>query len=265
MTRLVGQNIGETLVPVNRTRIQLCGNLIAHVNGSRIDRALPSRQGRLLFAYLVAQRHSSSTREDLLEAVWGDHLPNAADAALNSLLAKVRAAVGSDAIVGKHDLQLVLPSDAWIDLEAAKQALHRAESAVSLQDWTDAWAASRIALHIALRTFMPGYEAHWIEEIRRNLQELLLRAHECVAATGLALGGPELPSADRSVRALMKMAPYRESGYRLAMQVLAKQGNVAEALLTYESLRQLLSRDLGAAPAQATQLLHRQLLKGMTA
>ena len=61
---------------------------------------------------------------------------------------------------------------------------------------------------------------------------------------------------------MIKLAPYRESGYRFLMEVLAVQGNVAEALLTYEQLRRLLREDLGAAPGPATQALHKRLLQG---
>lgn len=255
------QNLGETLAPHAETRIQLCGRLIARIEGRRVEELLPARQGRLLFAYLVARRRQPATRSQLVDAVWPVNPPNAVDSALNALLAKLRSVLGADAILGKQEIRLVLPSSAWIDVEAAFEALHRAESAVSRQDWTSAWGPSRVALHIASRQFLPGYEASWMEDIRRNLDDVLLRAHECVAATGLALCGPELASAGRSAHALMKLAPYRESGYRFMMQVLADQGNVAEALLTYERLRCLLREELGVSPGPATQAVHKRLLR----
>jgi DNA-binding SARP family transcriptional activator len=51
------------------------------------------------------------------------------------------------------------------------------------------------------------------------------------------MAGTELESAERSARAIIKLAPYRESGYRFLMEALATTGNVGEALLTYENLR----------------------------
>jgi DNA-binding SARP family transcriptional activator len=108
---------------------------------------------------------------------------------------------------------------------------------------------------------MMGHEAPWVDSIRRDFDDLLLRAYECIAASGTGLGGPELASAERSARALIRLAPYRESAHRLLMQVLASQGNVAEALLTFENLRCRLRDELGTNPAPDTQALHAQLLK----
>ena len=261
MTNQDFDNLGETLASHAQTRIQLCGQLIARLGGKRVEEALPGRQGRLLFAYLVAHRRQPLPRPTLMEALWPGGAPAAGDTALNALLSKLRHVLGSGVVVGKHDVRLLLPPDAWIDLEAAHEALHRAESAVSLGDWTRAWGPSRVALHIAIRVFLPGYEAPWIDEVRRGLNEFLLSAHECVAAIGLGMAGPELASAERSARALTKLAPYRESGYRFLMEALAARGNVAEALVTYEDLRRLLREELGAMPGPATQALHKRLLQ----
>jgi SARP family transcriptional regulator, regulator of embCAB operon len=256
------QDLGETLVPQPAARIQLCGRLTVRIDGRRIEEALPGRQGRLLFVYLAAHRRRPSTRAELMQALWPDRLPAAADTALSALLTKLRGTLGPGVVAGKQEVRLILAPDTWIDLEAASEGLHRATSGVAQQDWARAWGPSRVALHIAQRGFLPGYEAPWIDTIRRQLDEVLVRAHECIAAIGLGLSGSELPSAERSARALMRLAPYRESGYRLLMEVLAAQSNVAEALLTYEQLRRLLREELGANPGPATQALHKRLLQG---
>jgi len=154
----------------------------------------------------------------------------------------------------------VLPPDAWIDLEAASEGLHRAESAVAVGDWVRAWGPSRVALHITMREFMAGFDAPWIDDIRRHLDDVRLRAHECVASAGLGLGGPELGSAERSARALIAGAPFRETGYRFLMEALAARGNVAEALVVYDRLRLFLRDELGIPPGQAAQDLYEQLL-----
>lgn len=261
MTNQDFQNLGETLVPNPATRIQLCGRFTARLAGRRVEEALPGRQGRLLFVYLAVHRQRPSSRSELMAALWPSRPPAAAHTALSALLTKLRGIVGADAVVGKHEVRLVLPTGTWIDFEAATEGLHRAVSAVSQMDWARAWGPSRVALHIAQRGFLPGYEAPWVDEIRARLGDVLVRAHECVAAIGLALAGSELESAERSARALIKLAPYRESGYRFLMEIFSVQGNIAEALLTYEQVRRLLREELGATPGPATQELHKRLLQ----
>jgi DNA-binding SARP family transcriptional activator len=247
------------------TRIQLCGRLVVELAGRRVEDELPGRQGRSLFAYLAATRGRRSTRDELVAALWPEGAPDAAEASLAALLSKLRRVLGHGVIEGKADVRLVLPADAWVDLEAAGVGVHRAESAVALGDWEAAWAPARTALNAANRGFLPGYDAPWVEERRRWLEDVRLRALECVGTVGLRMGGTELAAAERSGRALVEAAPFRESGYRLLMEALAAQENVAEALRVYDRLRVLLREELGVAPGAATQELHGALLRRLDA
>ena len=149
---------------------------------------------------------------------------------------------------------------AWVDIEAALEAIHRAEGAIARRDWAEAWAPARVALHVARRGFFPGEDAPWIDEQRGVLEDVELRALECIAESSLELGPAERDAALRSGRDLVRLAPHRESGYRLLMRTLAARDNVADALDVYEQLRLRLREDLGAGPSRATQELHRSLL-----
>jgi SARP family transcriptional regulator, regulator of embCAB operon len=247
------------------TRIQLCGRLVVELAGKRVEAALPGRQGRLLFAYLAATRSRRSTRSELVAALWPEGAPDAAEASLAALLSKLRRVLGPGVLEGKSELRLALRPGAWIDLEAAGVAVHRAESAVALGDWVQAWAPSRAALYVANRGLLPGFEGPWIDERRRWLEDVRLRALECVGAAGLGMGATELATAERAGRAMVEAAPFRESGYRLLMEALAARDNGAEALRVYDGLRVLLRDELGVAPGQAAQELHRRLLARLDA
>jgi SARP family transcriptional regulator, regulator of embCAB operon len=253
------------LASETRTRIQLCGRLIVELQGRRLEADLPGRQGRLLFAFLAATRSRSSTRTELVAALWPEGPPDAADASLAALLSKLRRVLGAAALEGKAEVRLALPPGAWIDLEAAGVAVHHAESAVALGEWDRAWAPARTALYTANRGLLPGYEAPWIDERRRWLDDVRLRALECVGTAGLRMGGTELAAAERAGRSLVESAPFRESGYRLVMEVLEARGNVAEALRVYDALRTLLREELGVPPGQAAQELHAHLLEQLDA
>lgn len=241
------------------TRIQLCGHLVVRLNGRRVEGELPGRQGRLLFAYLTLNRRRAVTRPELAGALWPVAPPTAADSALNAVLSKLRRVVGSETLDGRGELRLVLPG-AWVDTEAALEAIHRAEGAVARRAWVEVWGPARVALHVARRGFFPAEEAPWADEQRHVLADVELRALEAIAESSLGLDAAEHDSALRSGRDLVRLSPYRESGYRLLMRALAAEGNTAEALGVYDQLRVRLRDELGAAPSRPTQALHRTLL-----
>ncbi len=248
-----------TLASSELVRIQICGSLAVERDGQRLDDGLPGRQGRLLFTYLVVNRHRHVTRDELAEALWREPDPAAVDARLNPLLSKLRRAFGAGTVEGRSTLRLCLPS-AWVDLEAAVEAVHRAESAVAQRDWARAWGPALTALFVAERGFLPGEDAPWIDETRHQLTVLRLRALECYAVAGLGIGGTELAAAVRAGRELIRLAPLRESGYRYLMQALAAQDNLAEALVAYGQLSDCLRDQLGVSPSPATRELYQRLL-----
>lgn len=239
------------------TRIQLCGRVVAVVNGTRIEQELPGRQGRLLFVHLVTRRLQPVPRRELEQAIWPEDAPGSVESALSALLSKLRRLVP---VEGRTEVRVVLPSGAWVDLEAASDGLHRAESAAARRAWTDVWGPARVAQHIAARGFLAGEDAPWVVDVRSRLDGIHLRSLELVAEACLGIGGGELDTAERAARTLVSHAPFRESGHRLLMQVLDERGNRAEALQAYEALRTLLRAELGASPSPATQDVHRRLL-----
>ena len=252
---------GRTLEPPSDTRIQLCGRLMVEWRGERREPELPGRQGRLLFAYLVLNRHRAVSRDALMEAVWSEGVPRAADTALAALLSKLRRALGAEAFSGRGDVRILLPVGAAVDLEVAREACHRAESALSGGDAPRAWAAAQTALFIAQRGLLAGEDAPWIEDARRDVEVLHVRALEAYGRACLGVGGAERAAAVRAGRDLVRLAPLRESGHALLIEALAVSGNRAEALLAYEDLRVRLREDVGIAPGVGLQELHTRLLR----
>jgi DNA-binding SARP family transcriptional activator len=244
-----------------KARIQLCGRFVVDVDGSRLEATLPGRRGRVLFAYLVLNRGRPSPRDELLVAGWGEDAPADARNALSVLLSKLRHSLGADRLRGRTEIELLLPPATFVDVEAALEGAHRAESCIAEGRWAEAWGPAGIAYHVATRPFLTGLEAPWIDEWRRRLEEVRLRGLECFAAAGLGLGGPALAQAEERARILTELAPYRETAHGILMEALARRGNVAEALRAYERLRILLREELGIAPSPAVQAVHRRLLQ----
>jgi DNA-binding SARP family transcriptional activator len=230
------------------------------LDGRRVEQALPGAKGRLLFAYLVLNRDRRMSRDELLTAAYGEEASPDQHSSLNVLLSKLRSVIGSELLAGRSEIELVLPGDAFVDVEAAREALHRAESHVAAGEWAESWGPAGVAYHVARRPLLQGEDRPWLEEWRRRLEEIHLRGLECFAEARLGLGGPTLSQAEDCARRLIELAPYRETGHRILMEALERRGNVAEALRAYDRLRVMLRDELGVAPSPAVQSIHRRLL-----
>jgi DNA-binding SARP family transcriptional activator len=243
-----------------RARIQLCGRLKVDIDGEHVTPLLRGRQGRVLLAYLVLKNGEPATRGELIEAIWPESLPIDPGAALRTQLSHVRQALGAEAVAGRETIELRLPEGTWVDLQAAHHAANAADAALHSQDLRDTWVHGHIALNIAGRPFLSGFDAPWVTAVRDDMAELELRAREVIAQAGIGLGGSEIAVAERSARALIRAAPFRETGYLYLMQALVASGRTAEALRTYDDLRRMFSTELGIAPSAELQALHRRLL-----
>jgi DNA-binding SARP family transcriptional activator len=249
--------LDATLEAAATTRIRLCGRLVVEMDGRRLESALPSRQGRLVFAYLVLHRTRAIPRSEIVEALWPERAPEAALTLLTELLSRLRRALPAGVLEGRAQLSLRLDADAWIDVERATEAARQAREA------PDARAAIAIAsrgLDLLASPLLPDADRPWIDEARRALDELKADLLELVARAGLRAAGDELATAEGAARRLIELEPFRESAHALLMEVHAARGDVAEALRVYDALRTLLRDELGTVPAPAVRAFADRLL-----
>ena len=244
-----------------RTRIQLCGRLSVEIDGVQRADALRGKQVPLVFAYLVLNRDRHVGRDELSQALWPSRVPRDHDASLRTLLSRLRSGLGSDVVVGREPVMLVLPERMWIDVEAAVAGVERALEALDRGDAPAAWALAQVPLNISGRGLLPGGRADWLEPHRRELEDVRLQALELIGRAGLVVGGTQLASVQRAARALIEAEPYRESGYVLLMEALAAEGNQAEGVRVFERLRTLLRDELGTTPSPVAIAAHEALVR----
>jgi len=245
-------------------RVYLTGELCLTSSAAvvRSDR-FPGRQGRLAFVLLAAERSRPVARDELIELLWPADAPAAVEVALSAVISKLRSLLADVGLSRNaltsiaHCHQLRLPADAWIDLEAAAEAVHGAESALRSGAHADAYGPAVVANAIVRRPFLPGDDGPWIEGRRRALLDERLRALDCLAEIHNWNREPTL--ARKAAEEAVSLEPYRESGYRRLMKIHDEAGNAAESLRVYERLRLLLASDLGAEPTSETQALLQQL------
>lgn len=252
---------------MERLRIHLGGTICLQRGEVLVTESrLPGRQGRLAFAMLAAERERAVSKEELAEELWAGSPPRAWEVALRAIVSKLRGALSEAGLDGQAALayafgcyQLRLPPEAWIDLEAAADAVHRAESALRAGDPSEAVGWSLVANAIARRGFLPGEDGAWASRRRRELQDVRVRALECRASVQLEHDQPE--GAIRDLEIVLGLEPFRETAYRLLMRAHVAAGNPAEALRTFERCRATIAEELGADPSAETRALYLDILR----
>jgi DNA-binding SARP family transcriptional activator/ABC-type branched-subunit amino acid transport system substrate-binding protein len=248
-------------------RISLIGRVRVEFDDDVIDESqLVGRQGRLFFAYLVAEHGRPVPRDELAEALWGDTPPGTWEKALTVLASKLRRLLAQHGVADPSLLtaafgcyRIQLPQGTWVDVLEATSATDDAETALENGDVELARGRAALATSLLQRTFLPGEDGTWAETKRRELVDVRERALATLADASLRAG--HASSAVEAAEQLISLAPLRESGYRRLMQAQAAGGNRAEALAVYERCRQLLADELGAYPSPETGAIYRELLE----
>jgi DNA-binding SARP family transcriptional activator len=249
-------------------RIYLTGQVSLEC-GDRLvtEGALPGRQGRLAFVFLVANRSRPVGRDELVDVIWPEQPPPEVDAALSSILSKLRAvlkrldcsAPEASIDAGSGSISIRLPPQTWVDIEDAASAIDEAEGALRTGDTARAWGFANVVISIAGRPFIQDHEAAWIQAFRMKLRTLLTRGLECLAAVSQLTGEPSL--AIQYTTEVLKLEPFREVAYQQLMRLHAKIGNNAEALRVFEQCRKLLREELGASPSPQTEAVFLTILR----
>jgi DNA-binding SARP family transcriptional activator len=249
-----------------RLRIHLAGD-VAIVAGERHVRQerLPGLQGRTVFAMLAAEHDRAVSRDEIEAELWPDDVPAAPETALRAIVSKLRGVLADAGLAGgtlAHAFgayRLHLPPDAWVDVLAAVEAVHRAEPAIRARDLASAVGWGRAAATIAARPFLLGAQGPWTGGWRDRLRDVRVRALDVLATAWIEVGDPE--QAARDAHAAVAMEPYRESSHRLLLRALDASGNRAEALRAYERLRERLADELGVDPGPEIQAVYLEILR----
>ena len=234
-------------------RLYLLGRTLVEGDRAVVDPCHPAgRQGAVALTFLadVGQRVD---REALAEVLWPGGPPEAWDGALSAIVSKLRKALHAASADGRAALpslhgcyELRLPTGTWVDLRAALEALDAAEAAVGRRDGRTAWPSATVATSILARPLLAGETGVWLEQRRRELLALRLRALEAMAKAWILIDNPA--AAVTAARAAVDLAPLRESSHALLITALKASGDRAEAIGLYHELQRSLRDELGISP-----------------
>ncbi len=225
-----------------------------------------SRKARTLLKLITVERGHVVPADRLAEAVWGTDLTPKWERDLATLVSRLRAVFGADAIAGSRTgYRFAGGPTIEVDLDDADRLTSEAESRLRSGEPALAHAAAARALEILGAGVLLEDEpyAEWAEGARADASRLLRRARR--AGWQAALAVSDLATAARHAEAAISADPLDEEAHRALMRAHLAEARPGEALAAYERLREILSSELGADPAAETRALHLSILREETA
>ena len=239
----------------NRLEIRVLGPFEVVAGGCPADVGGAKRQALLAMLALGTGRVVGV--DMLIDGLWGDELPSAPRNALHHHVARLRAALGEEAIVGSADGYAL--RGALVDAVRFEELL--ADTRGALRDGDVGVAADTVASALAL---WRGPALHgltgtaWFSAEARRLETLRVDALEERFEVALALGEHrELVSA---LRAALVDNPFRERLWAQLMLALYRSGRQADALETFQEARRVLAEELGLEPGPDLRRLQEAIL-----
>jgi DNA-binding SARP family transcriptional activator len=239
---------------VGLIRLGLLGPLEVERDGTRIN--VGGGRLRALLACLTLDAGRPVTIGKLVDALWEEELPADHVHALQSLVSRLRRALGDPSLVtpvaGGYRLQAVVDAHEFERLAAEGGAEPDPErAAATLRQALDLWRGPALA-DLADYRFAAQAAAR-LDDLR-----LAALADRIAADLTLGKGGRLVPE----LEALCAEHPLHE---RLAAQLIAAlyaAGRQADALAAYERIRRRLADELGVPPSPELQQAHLAVLQG---
>lgn len=213
------------------------------------------RRAGELFRLLLLAGQRRLTHDQVLDALWPDKPPGAANIAFHQATSALRRALEPDLPdrfpsryleVGGGQVSLHLPPGSWLDCEAFEQHVHRG-------DWQAAVALYQGEL-------LPGDRyAEWAAAPRERAAQLFIDA--CLALARERLAGGQPREALAVGRRILAIDPWHDAAALVGMRACLALDDRAGALRIYRNLEQALRQDLGLSPQSELRQLYQTLCR----
>jgi DNA-binding SARP family transcriptional activator len=230
---------------IQRPRLALLGGFSLRIGGDSVNVA-PQLQ-RLLA--LLSLSETALSRRHVSGVLWGDSTEKRARGSLRSTLWKLRD-TGVELVENTGE-SLRLHTAVDVDVRHARRL------ARYLMDGGFNEEALELLAPSLLCELLPGWYDGWVLVEREMHRQLSLHALEllCAHLTSRSRFGPAVLAGLTTVA----RDPLRESGYRALMKAYLAEGNVWEAMRTYDAYTSIVSRELGVGPSQQMRSLFEEL------
>lgn len=212
---------------------------------------IAAKKTRGLLAYLALPPGREHSRDKLMGLLWSDRGNEQARSSLRQALAELSQEFGSNGatlLVKGRDTLALDPNATDVDAVLFEQ-LATSEDNGELRRAAVLYAGELLdGFGIRDQVF-----EDWLADERRRHRELAIFVFKKLARS--EKGAEALEAGQR----LLALDPLLEEGHRLLMQIYAGSGEIASALRQFEACRDTLKRELGIAPSEETEALHRAI------
>ncbi|HTS98567.1 MAG TPA: AAA family ATPase [Streptosporangiaceae bacterium] len=245
-----------------RLQLRLAGPFGVVREGTALpDGEIGSRKARTLLKLLAVERPGHVPVERIIETLWDDEPPAAAEQNVATLVSRLRAALGPGVVLGgRRAYRLGAGPGVSVDLDQAASFCERSEHTLDTAPALALAAAERALGLLSAGTALADEPyAAWADPARDEVRALLRRARLAAAAAALATGAG-LAAMGYAEQA-MTADPLDEQAHRWYMSAAAAAGEPGRALTAYAALSRRLADELGSDPAPQTQDLHLAILR----
>jgi DNA-binding SARP family transcriptional activator len=226
-----------------RLEIRLLGTFQVTVNGCPAARGGSKRDA--LLALLALRRGRPASVDALIQDLWGSDLPSSPRNAVQHHVARLRAALGQDTIVGTPNGYAL--ADASTDALLFEDLLVEARAAIRDGDARTAADVAARALSLWAGPALEGLaDTDSVRAEADRLEELRIDALEERFEAALVLG--EHREIVSELQQAVHERPFRERLWRQLMLALYRCGRAADALEAYQSARRVHVEQLGLEP-----------------
>jgi WD40 repeat protein/DNA-binding SARP family transcriptional activator len=213
---------------------------------------------RIVLAHLVLHASQVVSAEQLIDALWGEDLPEDPKSALRVYVSRIRSSLDLDSIEARAPGYLLRADRDEVDALRFEDLLDEARSNGHGSRATDRILGEALALWRGPAFADLASEPSLAGQIAR-LEELRLQAIEEKIFAELDLGHHSHVVAE--LETLTRIHPLRERLWGELMLALYRSDRQGEALAAFERARTILAKELGIDPSRELRMLHERILR----
>src|SRR5262245_25374370 len=235
-----------------KLRLTLLGGFEARTD-SGLSLAISRTKAQMLLAYLAMHPRQTHLRDKLATLLWDDAPAEQARLSLRQTLFIIRQALPFDPTLVEGDGVAFAADAVTVDVSEFEQV-------AGSHDPAELERATALYRGDLLEGISPGSAQfeEWLRAERERLHELALEAFAKLLAHQMKLDATE-PAIQTALRLLI-LDPLQEVTHRALIRLYARQGRRAAALHQYQVCVDVLRRELGLEPEEATRELYQTIL-----